>query len=376
MNPLSVIHRKKVVILGDWSSLRKSPFEASRIVRRWLASASSRVRAATVSSSCSLCLRADLARLLSRLSPQIFSDLLYVRAADVNREAFGLLDRERADSRPFFLFLNYMDAHQPYFPPAPYDVKYPGKDDTLTPDRYWPIEFQALSGTRPYTDRDRQRDESQYDGGIAYIDACLDELFGRLKQLGLYTNSLIIVTSDHGQSFGEKGLVGHGSSVYQEQVHVPLIIKYPGAVRGEVRTDLASHVDLLPTILDALGYEAAASLPGHSLRREPRQQTTVFSESFPCDLLVSLRERFRRVERAAFLGEFKLIASTNGTRDFYDLSKDPHEEDNLYVERLPVAGSLEAGLRQWVSALRPARAEPAILDRRAMDSLKSLGYLQ
>jgi arylsulfatase A-like enzyme len=78
---------------------------------------------------------------------------------------------------------------------------------------------------------DRRRDESQYDGGIAYLDACLGDLFKQLMKLGLYDNTMLIVTSDHGPSFGEKMLVGHGTSVYQEQVHIPLIIKYPGIAR-------------------------------------------------------------------------------------------------------------------------------------------------
>jgi arylsulfatase A-like enzyme len=325
--------------------------------------------------SCPFCLRVDLAQILGRFFALELADLLYVRADEVNREAFQLLDQEKADSRPFFLFLNYMDAHEPYFPPAPYDVKYPGKDVTMTVERYWPIEFRALSGARPYTDQDRRRDESQYDGAIAYIDAKLGALFARLKRLGLYDNSIIVVTSDHGQSFGEKGLVGHGTSVYQEQVHVPLIIKYPGASHAEVEDTLASHVDLLPTILESLGY-GTGSLPGHSLLAPRHRQAVIFSESFPCDLLVSLSSRFRRIERAAFMGDFKLITSTAGTHEFYNLTADPHEERNIYDRRLPAASALEAGLHDWESTTPVAHPQPAVLDRRAMESLKSLGYLQ
>lgn len=326
--------------------------------------------------SCPFCLRTDLARLVERVFPRIQFDPLYVGASEVNSEALRLLDQQKNQGRPFFLFLNYMDAHQPYFPPAPYDLKYPGKDASLTAEAYWSIEFRALSGTRPYTEADRTRDQSQYDGAIAYIDARLGDLFDHLKQIGLYRNSLIIITSDHGQSFGEKGLVGHGSSVYQEQVHVPLLIKYPGAPHAEVRNELVSHVDLLPTILESLGYQNARVLPGRSLRAEQPAQATVFSESFPCDLLVSLNGKFRRTERAAFAGALKLITSTNGEHDLYDLSSDPHEGHNLYAERPGEAGSMEASLQRWTAALQPPRAQPAVLNRRDMEVLKSLGYLQ
>ncbi len=325
--------------------------------------------------SCSFCLRADLAHALVRFYALKPSDLLYVRAEEVNHEAFRLLDQAKAKRRPFLLFLNYMDAHQPYFPPAPYDVKYPGKDITMTAERYWPIEFEALSGARTYTDQDRKRDESQYDGAIAYIDAKLGELFAKMQQLGLYDNSIIVLTSDHGQSFGEKGLVGHGSSVYQEQVHVPLIIKYLGETHAKVQDRLVSQIDLLPTILESLGYETD-SLPGNSLLAPKRPQGAAFSESFPCDLLVSLNNRFRRIERATFMGDFKLITATNGIHQFYDLGTDPHEEHNVYAERLPAASALEASLHHWALTTPVARPQPAVLDRRAIESLKSLGYLQ
>lgn len=321
-------------------------------------------------------LRTHLARLLAYFSPREMSDLVYVRAEEINSRAFRLLTKAKEQGGPLFLFLNYMDAHQPYFPPAPYDTKYPGKDCSFTTARYRSLEFQVLSQVRSYTSADRKRDLSQYDGGIAYIDSKLGQIFGKLKELGLYDNSLIIVTSDHGQSFGEKKLFGHGSSVYQDQVHVPLIIKYPGTKKAQIRDDLASHVDLLPTILDVLGIQLPVALPGRSLLEEPRHPITVISESFPCDLFASLHPRFRRTERAAFSRGVKLIIATNGKQEFYDLSSDPYEEHNLYSLGLPVAARLEDGLRRWIATAPIMRPRPAPLDKQILEQLKSLGYLQ
>jgi arylsulfatase A-like enzyme len=164
--------------------------------------------------------------------------------------------------------------------------------------------------------------------------------------------------------------------VYQEQVRVPLIIKYPGSSPGAVRNDLVSHVDLLPTVLDLLGNKIPPSLPGRSLRAAAALPGTVISESFPCDMTASLNSRFRRVERAAFSGPFKLILATNGKREFYDLSADPHEEHNLYSLNLPAASRMESDLRHWISALPKEHARPAVLDKRGVDRLKSLGYVQ
>jgi len=321
-------------------------------------------------------LRTILCRLIGRFCPRWMTDLDYTRAGDINRETFPLLRREETRKRPFFLFLNYMDAHAPFFPPTPYDSRYPGKDPAFRSLQYWDIESDALRQIRPYTARDKQRDESQYDGGIAYLDASLGEFFAKLKEFGLYDDSIIIVTSDHGQSFGEKQLVGHGSSVYQEQVRVPLIIKYPGSSQAAVRNNLVSHVDLLPTVLDLLGEKVPPSLPGHSLRATAALQETVFSESYPCEMMASFHPRLRRVERAAFSGPFKLILATNGKREFYDLSADPHEEHNLYSQALPVASRMESDLTRWISALPREHTRPAVLDKNGVNRLKSLGYVQ
>jgi arylsulfatase A-like enzyme len=321
-------------------------------------------------------LRTDLSRVLAHHLPLSMSQRAYRTAANVNREAFERLQEAKADRKPFFLFLNYMDAHQPYFPLPPYDVKYPGKDNTLTYSQYFAIEFGALSGKRLYTDADRKRDESQYDGGIAYLDACLGDLFNQLRILGLYDNTMLIVTSDHGQSFGEKMLVGHGTSVYQEQVHVPLIIKYPGLRGAKVVDDLVSHIDILPTVLDALGYPVPKTLPGRNLGEAPKTAVTVISESFPCDLFTHLSPRFRRTERAVFRGPFKLMKSTNGGHALYDLSKDPREEHNLDSQNLRIASLLEADLQRWLSTLPTLETRPAVLDKRTVEGFRSLGYLQ
>jgi arylsulfatase A-like enzyme len=322
------------------------------------------------------CLRTDLSLMLAHYLPPSMSQRGYRTAANVNLEAFKLLRQAKAGQKPFFLFLNYMDAHQPYFPLPPYDVKYPGIDRTLTYDQYFAIEFGALSKKRPYTDADRRRDESQYDGGIAYLDACLGDLFQQLRELGLYDNTMLVVTSDHGQSFGEKMLVGHGTSVYQEQVHVPLIIKYPGIRQAKVVDDLASHIDILPTVLDALGYPVPKNLPGRNLGKAPASPATVISESFPCDFFARLSPRFRRTERAEFRGPFKFITSTNGEHALYDLSKDPREERNLDSQNPQMANGLDADLNHWLTTLPPVQTRPAVLDKPTVEGFRWLGYLQ
>ena len=127
-----------------------------------------------------------------------------------------------------------MHAHDPYVPPPPFDSLYPGKHEAFTLIRYQAMLEDVLRLSSKVTDIEYDHMVSQYDGGIAFIDFHLGKLIERLKSLGLYENSLIIITSDHGEVFGERGLLGHGVSVYEDLVYVPLIIKYPNLNEGRI----------------------------------------------------------------------------------------------------------------------------------------------
>ncbi len=104
------------------------------------------------------------------------------------------------------------------------------------------------------------------------MDWALGNLVDQLKQRGLDDNTLLIITADHGESFGERAMVGHALSVYQEMVHVPLLIKYPGKNIPEVVDNSVSLADLMPTILAVLGYPAPKNVQGRNLLRQPRRK--------------------------------------------------------------------------------------------------------
>ena len=296
----------------------------------------------------------------------------YSKAEDINREALRLLDES---SRPFFLFVNYMDAHWPYVPPAPFDELYPGKDDSYTSaQRTRLIDEVVHRRTRTITAAESDHHVSQYDGAIAYMDDQVGELIDRLKALGLYEDALIIVASDHGEALGEKDIIGHALSVYQDEVHIPLLIKYPRDTRQRAVDDVVTTVDILPTVLDLIGEEGPAEIQGHDLKALERgAPRAVFSESFPN--ISPVGSRFDRIERAVFLKEWKLIRSTNRENELYDLSKDPREQDNLFGAHAG-AGQLEDLLNQWLDTVEEEAQAPADLDPETIERLKSLGYIQ
>jgi arylsulfatase A-like enzyme len=301
----------------------------------------------------------------------------YRRAAEVNREVAALLERAHAPEDPLFLFVNYMDAHAPYDPPPPFDRRYPGRP---APEED-PPGMDALGAIRrlerELSDAERRHLESQYDGEIAYVDFQLGRLFEMLQERGIYERSLIIVTSDHGEALGEHGLVGHGVSVYQNQVYVPLLIKFPEQREPEIVDELVSTVDLLPTVLDVLDLPIPDSVEGTRLAPgASRRSRTVLTESYPGVFLHRAHPRFRRVARAVFAGDLKLIATTAGGRELYDLARDPGEQHNLYEADVPPR-ELEDELARWLASRRPVRqGEKAVLDDDARERLRALGYAE
>jgi arylsulfatase A-like enzyme len=322
----------------------------------------------------SFLLREPLRLVISRLTAPAEPDRQCSPARDVTQRAITILDRIRRRERPFFLFLNYMDAHAPYLPPAPFDRLFGNPNHELFGNPVI-VQKQVCSLERSLTASERDYLVSQYDGAIAYLDSQLQILFRTLRDRGLYDNSLIAITSDHGEALGDRNLLGHPVSVYQDQLHVPLIIKYPHQKSARLEDAPASLVDLMPTVLSILRLESPVRLSGiNLLDSESRAGRTLLGESYPHPIYLSLHPRFRRVDRAAIRWPYKWIRGTAGTRELYDLAGDPQETRNLYNSKHPAVETLDAELRRWLS--RAHRAEPLQPDRETLQRLKSLGYTQ
>jgi len=324
-------------------------------------------------------LRTALREFAARFAHHSILDISYRNAAQINRAVLKLLDASPNHGHGTFLFINYMDAHWPYMPPPPFDKLYPGKDDSFSTARFIALRDEVNSGRRLSTESERAHLISQYDGGIAYLDSEVGKLLDYLKQTGIYDKSLIIVTSDHGEAFGERGLLEHGVSVYQDQVWVPLIVKYPNRRQKRVIEYPVSLVDVMPTVLDVVGVPIPAGVQGVSLRAESPQPRRVFAESFAYAEYMKLYPRFRRVERATYAGPRKLVISTAGKREFYDLQTDPGERRNILQlgGNAAEARGLESDLAQWLKKIpRQKLGKTQKLDNATLERLKSLGYVQ
>lgn len=270
-----------------------------------------------------------------------------------------------------------MDAHNPYIPPPPYDTLFPGKDEAFRLDHYTTLSQEVMKLNRKVSKEESRHLLSQYDGGIAYIDFHIGKLIEKLKRLEVYNNSIIIITSDHGEVFGERNLFNHSVSVYQDQIYIPLIIKYPDMQERRLIDEPVSVVDLMPTILDVLKYEIPEGIQGKSLlAQNSGESREIIGESFPSGHLLTTHPRFNRIERAVFSWPYKFISSTAGKRELFELMKDPNEKKNLYDANDNISMQLEAELNQWLKDNKEESGSAVKLDKDARERLKALGYIQ
>jgi arylsulfatase A-like enzyme len=251
-------------------------------------------------------------------------------ATEVNARFLGWLERNK--DRPWFAFLNYFEAHGPYLPPPPFEKMYMGKPDSIV-GRYWG-RILRLYGPPPVPTPILAESMDAYDGAITYLDAQIQALLLALSDRRLLSNTIVVVTSDHGELFGEHGIISHGNNLYLPVLHVPLLIIAPGRVpAGTTISSLTSLRDLPVTLLDLVGL-ANPGMPGHSLTRRWRAgaepDTLVATLSYnrllpkwpPSPIL-------RGSMRTVVLDSLQYILNGDGAEELYHLGQDSWQVRNL-----------------------------------------------
>jgi arylsulfatase A-like enzyme len=306
----------------------------------------------------------------------------YRPARKITDLAVDWLDR-RPSNQPYFLFVNYLDPHLPYYAPRSYRTLWSdGRIDwSLPPDGLPWRSFLAVAGKqRPIRRIESQHLTHLYDGEVSYLDAQLGRLLDRLKADRSARNTWIILTADHGESLGEHNTLEHGCSLYQELVHVPLIIHYPDCCQPEapsaVDTRPVAQVDIMPTILDALRIPFPGRPDGVSILSEERPPA--YSEQFP-NLLLSIRFPgvYGLAGDAVVDGRWKYISTGGGGGALFDLDDDPGEKSDVAGQFPEEAARLKQLLSRRVAELEKARP-PSTLAKptpEVVRQLRALGYL-
>jgi arylsulfatase A-like enzyme len=311
-------------------------------------------------------------------------------ADDINRECFTLLDS--FTSSPFFLFINYMDAHGPYSPPRPFNGYYfngtfpqlnklglylrhyilkQWNNQTLDPERLSQSFLLNMAQLVPEADRKPLRlfQIAQYDGAIAYLDDELGKLFVHLKEHGLYEKSLIIVTSDHGELFGEQGLYDHRVPMYEGVMRVPLLIKFPFNKQVGREKTFIQLSDIMPTILSICRLPIPDGISGKPFGNHEGTAVGEFED-------YSIGQH-----RVLYDGQYKYMHYERGrSTALYNLTTDPLEHKNISAILPEISREEDEKLDAWIQLHRPKYSvlkKPNLaVSKEVQESLKSLGYIQ
>ena len=271
-----------------------------------------------------------------------YSRVHLVNLSSLERNAEAVIEAAlewlKGRNSPWFLWVHCWDPHSPYDPPEPFKAEY---------------------------------SDHPYEGEVAYVDLALGKLFGYLEENGLFDSTVVVFTGDHGESLGQHGEETHGFFAYNSSLWIPLIISVPGGAPGRADATV-SHIDIFPTVCEALGIKKPSSLQGESLLPALKGQRLpdrpVYFES-----LYPYYSRGWAPLRGFIFKKNKFIDSP--IPELYDLKKDFDELNNLATEKEVVR--LTSELREIIRRLTPSQkidaARPA--DRETREKLASLGYV-
>lgn len=262
-----------------------------------------------------------------------------LRADDINNIFLSYIERTIDDFNKFFVWLHYMDTHYPWLPPEEYIPKPLTKSDVID------INFSG-NPRKPVV-------KKLYDASIRYVDNAIHRLIETLDSRGLLNDTYIIITSDHGEDFGEHGLWFHNApSLYEERVRVPLIIIGPG-IKQERIDKPVSLIDLAPTILHLLvkknKFQCGLSLLS---RLESNNFPPVFGEAGITTNITKSYPKFRLTSISVKVNEWKYIHRLDGEDKLFNLKNDPLEKENLIYERKDIASELLTKIEDHLQDVR------------------------
>jgi len=311
-------------------------------------------------------------------------------AKEVYDEALKWTDEKRGKKKPWFLFVWALDPHDPYHAPPEYEKKWLPKGFTGEPRRHAHWEYK---NNYPKAERDSM--QAVYDASIRYWDDQTGEFIKAMEQRGLLENTTIIITADHGEGFGDHGYYLHAYHHYDEFVRVPLIIKSPAWQGHGYVFHTTQHVDLLPTLVAGVGGKARPGLPGADLTKllqEPldpgRLAVSEFNE-FGIHRSSLVNQLFRVIlqlpadeaEFSRHIPRKELLPSVNFEHpvlQVYDRRADPLDKKNLAKNAPPKAEQMATSLQSFMERAPAANREvdPKKLPKKALEELRSLGYVQ
>lgn len=296
--------------------------------------------------------------------------------------------KNRKRDKPFFMFSIFIDTHIPHYPPLRYRGKYLREavsDSMLKKLNSDPI--KVLSGEVSLSSHEYELLKALYDANISFVDGQLKRLFKQLEKSGLLDNSVLIITADHGDQFGEHGLFGHSLSLYDTLLKVPLIIRCPEHIPSGLKcTKQVQTIDLFTTIIETAGIEAELNNNGRSgtdlinyVRNKSKADVLAYAEQGKWDREELRDHPYNNKKWCIRTNRHKYIKSNSGKNELYALETDPGESVNLIDKDIPEKEHLSRKLDEFISSLKEQKTaeaeERGAIDKSIEGRLKALGYL-
>ena len=297
----------------------------------------------------------------------------------------------RDRDRPWFAFLNYMEAHAPYIPPRSF------RERTLSPeqvDRSYRIDNAPAArwaytfGLREYSASDLEILGGTYDATLLELDELFRSLITDLEARGDLDNTIVVLASDHGEHLGEHRMLDHQYALYEQLLRVPLIVHYPRKIEpGRDRSPVETF-DIFPTLLELAEIDPPPGLKSQAVSLLSPQSSRYRLAEYPAAFEPGIRtiagmypdwdsSPWQRRLRALYHGEHKFICATDGRHELFDVRADPGESNDLHASRADVADDLMQGLLELAATLTPARSVPEAppLSKEQQSMLEALGYV-
>lgn len=295
----------------------------------------------------------------------------YMPAPEVTRLAINWLKKQISASTPFFVWVHYMDTHGPY--QSKQGFTYLNK---IRAERLW---RKAVSNSKRITPSEQRELLESYAEEVAYVDRYLGLLLKELEVMGIADNTIIILCADHGDGFGEHGFYSHPRHLYEELVHIPLLVRHPALDKRRVIKTPVGLIDLAPTVLDMLGLSVQETgFVGQSLW--PAMLTGDTSYLHGWVVMDATPDRSKRIVGIR-TERWKLIVNQEkNTKELYDLSSDPDERSNVAALYPSIVEDLESRLWAELERRSPPQELPEIpepvIDEEILQRLRGLGYIE
>ena len=285
------------------------------------------------------------------------------KAQNLNDVTMPELERLAADDKPWFVMLRHMDPHAPYLPPAPYERMFYHGDEYDPDNRSMdPVfDFKPFSeffkSWMPPGVTDKDYVIAQYDGAIAYMDACIQSIFQAMESMGLMDNTIIALNGDHGETLYDHELWFDHHGIYDNVLYVPLIIRYPSKLPKGARVGgYNQHKDLVPTLLDlaeipleSIDYPSDLRFDGQSLLPMVTGEVSSFDSEFYISECTWMRKHGWRTPGWKLMIALEPDFHFKPEIELYNLVEDPEENNNLADERPDVVESLRGRMEAWIA---------------------------